>query len=820
MQDKECQRLAARSGGRDDQRHRTVDDAQADLNGDGTVDRVLTDAVTLNANGSRTETVTETNGSGSLRAKTITTMSADGRSTTVTRDTNGDGNLDDTRTITTAANGVVTDEVVHLAPNGSVIDRTTTTTSADGNTITVGRDVNGDGTVDTKTVRSVVLNGDGSTTETTTTYAGTTRTSSKTVVTSSDGRSITTSKDFDGNGVVDLTTTDATVLNANGSRVETLANTATDGSLRDKTLTTTSADGRNVTVAIDVLGSLDTATVTLSKSIVVQADGKEVVTVTYPNTPSPFSTEVDTRTRSANGLSSSTSISDVNGPYINVSSATTLNSDGSRTEAFTNNDPWGYDVTTTTSATGLSRTIQMSGAVNDFDPMLTMNATDVTVLNADGSTAQTITSAIAQTTSNSTGGTSKSVTTISDDRLATSLQIDVNNDGRFDRTDTTVIGTDGSATRTLTLLNYGTGALVQKDVLTTSFDGRTQSLQRDTNGDGIFDHFETTAMNADGSITGTTSDTTASGGLLDRFVVTTAANGLSKSSTMDVNGDGAIDYSQTVTTTLNADGSHIDVVSDFFGNGTLRDRSVTRTSANGLSKTTAFDLNGDGVVDQWQRDVTVINPDGTSFRDITETYADGTLKSETAHTRDAGAYDSFEETDFDTNGDGNIDRSLTVRIDQDGYRTQDVTWFNPNGSQKRQIDSQNSPDGLSHYIFYGGSTQSGPPNEQFYFIPNANDSYLWNRFTSTTAQTATHTIDPSGGIDHWVWADQTAQAYATNPVFKTLTIDLATESKLIDMTRRIYDTVLTARRPRARCRCCPTTSRPPAYSTQPGSPTT
>src|SRR5262249_1325792 len=331
---------------------------------------------------------------------------------------------------------------------------------------------------------------------------------------------------------------------------------------------------------------------------------------------------VDTRTRSANGLSTSTSINDVNGPYINVSSSTTLNSDGSRTEVFTNNDAWGYDVTTTTNATGLSKTVQMSGAVNDFDPMLTMNATDGTVLNSDGSTTETITSAIAQTTSNSTGGTSKGGLTTSDDHLSTSLQIDVNNDGRFDRTDTTASAADGSATRTLTLLNYGTGALVQKDVLTTSFDGRTQSLQRDTNGDGIFDHFETTVMNADGSITGTTSATTTAGALRDRFVVTTSANGLSKSSTMDVNGDGAIDYSQSGATMLNFDGSRIEVVSDFYGNGSLRSRTVTRTSANGLDKTTAFDLNGDGVVDEWLNDITVLNPDGTSSETITETYAD------------------------------------------------------------------------------------------------------------------------------------------------------------------------------------------------------
>src|SRR5262249_43378938 len=232
------------------------------------------------------------------------------------------------------------------------------------------------------------------------------------------------------------------------------------------------------------------------------------------------------------------------------------------------------------------------------------------------------------------------------------------------------------------------------------------------------------------------------------------------------------------------------IVSDLYGNGSLRSRTVSRTSANGLSKTTAFDLNGDGVVDQWLRDVTMINPDGTSFRDITETYADGTLKSETTHNRDAGAYDSFEETDFDTNGDGNIDRSVTVQIDQDGYRTQLVTWFNANGTQKRQTDSQNSPDGLSHYILYGGSAHTSPPHEQFFFIPNSNDSYLWDRFTSTQAPTATHTNDLSRRVDPRVGGGQTAAAYAANPVFKTLTIDLATEKKLIDMARRAYDTIL------------------------------
>src|SRR5262249_52375648 len=158
---------------------------------------------------------------------------------------------------------------------------------------------------------------------------------------------------------------------------------------------------------------------------------------------------------------------------------------------------------------------------------------------------------------------------------------------------------------------------------------------------------------ADGSITGTTSDKTAAGALVDQVTVTTAANGLSKTSTMDVNGDGVIDFSQTTVTTLGTDGARTDVVSDFYGNGNLRDRTVTRTSADGLQKLTQFDLDGDGIVDETLSDVTVLNSDGTSSETVTETYADGTIKSQSARTLDANNYVSLEVTDFDTDGDGN-----------------------------------------------------------------------------------------------------------------------------------------------------------------------
>jgi hypothetical protein len=77
----------------------------------------------------------------------------------------------------------------------------------------------------------------------------------------------------------------------------------------------------------------------------------------------------------------------------------------------------------------------MTGTVNDGDPALTLNATDVTVYNADGSTTQTITDTIAQVTSNSTSVKDKTVIATSDDGLTKTTQLDINNDGTVERTE-------------------------------------------------------------------------------------------------------------------------------------------------------------------------------------------------------------------------------------------------------------------------------------------------------------------------------------------------------------------------------------------------
>ena len=85
------------------------------------------------------------------------------------------------------------------------------------------KDIDGDGKTNQQAV--TVENVDGSTAQTLMDYGpdGITISSRKTITTSADGFSETTDYDTDGNGTVDTRTIRAVVLNPNGSKTETLS---------------------------------------------------------------------------------------------------------------------------------------------------------------------------------------------------------------------------------------------------------------------------------------------------------------------------------------------------------------------------------------------------------------------------------------------------------------------------------------------------------------------------------------------------------------------------------------------------------------------
>ena len=262
----------------------TRDRARTQLRGgDGVIDRIQTIATVTNCNGSKTETLTNRTGAAVLIDTTVTTTSADGKTITVSRDATGDGLNDQTETRVTAADGSTSIVISDLKPDASLQGKATTTTSANGLTRTVALDLDGNATNDVTEVDATVVNGDGSRTKTVakTNQNGSLRDKSVTT-TSADGRSKSTQTDLNGDTVTDLTYACLIAVLADGSSTSTETTTNNNGSLRAKTVTSLSADGLSRTTQSDVTGDnvfdLTTADVT-----VVNGDGSRTQTVSTTN---------------------------------------------------------------------------------------------------------------------------------------------------------------------------------------------------------------------------------------------------------------------------------------------------------------------------------------------------------------------------------------------------------------------------------------------------------------------------------------------------------------------------------------------------------
>ena len=428
----------------------------------------------------------------------------------------------------------------------------------------------------------------------------------------------------------------------------------------------------------------------------VQSDGS-VLDVVADLDPNGGSDRI-VRTTSANGLSSSLS-ADVNGDGTNdhtQSKVTVLNADGSATSTFSDayTDPYPNSsdladmihVVTTTSADGLSKSSTFSGYNQGFGEDYA--ETDVTVLNADGSRQETITDS--GTDPGYLGTYNSEIITVGVHDLTSSVQIDLDGNGTYDIIDGKALNADGSTTETLTQLNED-GSLYQKDITTTSANGRTVSLQRDSDGDGVADHFETTSVNADGSKTDTVYDQTAAGALAGKTITSVSANGFDTTIQIDADGTGSIDQTEIQATALNADGSRSSTRSDLNANGTLRDQTSITTSANGLVETGTIDLDGDGATDETYSNATVLNADGSRTATVQTSYADGSLKSRSVTTTSMDG--GYIVTAIDLNGDGATDLSDASYINDAGQKTETVDYLNADGSLKASDVTTTSADG-------------------------------------------------------------------------------------------------------------------------------
>ncbi|MBB3646359.1 hypothetical protein FHX14_002556 [Rhizobium sp. BK619] len=665
-----------------------------DLDGDGIIDQ--RQIYIKNADGSTTTTTQQLSVNGTVLFGTAVSGSADDLTKTTSLDRDGNGAYDDivTETTTIAADGARNKTTVDRSANGTVLSTIDTTTSADGRTISVETDTDGNGLAETRTVTISTVAASGDVTLQTATYntdASSTLRSTTTTVTTANGLSKTITGDMNGDSVIDFTDTDVTAFDASGNRTQTVQRRSGNNTILSQTVTTTSADGKSITIAGDANGDGKNDSLT---TILVGTDGKTTSTVSTLNTDG--STVGKTATIStADGLSKTTS-TDANGDSVNelvVEDVITTEANGSRTETVTSKNANGATIATTITNTSTDSLTQIVKTDADGNGVFEETATDVIVLDGTGKRTETVSSTSANGTLNA-----QTITEVSADRRTTTVSTDADGDGKIDTRQVKVTASDGSITTTETAFTPNdTVTGTTSSIVTVSGNGLTTTTAVDLNRDSLADRITTdqTVLNADGSETQTISLTSSNATLLDTKTIVTSGNDMSITTSEDLNGDGVVDTRTTDITTFDTNGKQSQTTSDYRGTTLVGTTKVT-TNLNGLDGSTEYDLDGNGAVNRtssWT--TTPLDPGGSTTKTETVRAADAnaTLLSQTITTVSADKKTTTVSSKID--GDAVVDRMETITIDNAGTKKDEVKQYNTAGALESQAIVTTSDDGLS-----------------------------------------------------------------------------------------------------------------------------
>ncbi|MGO8083770.1 hypothetical protein [Rhizobium leguminosarum] len=663
-----------------------------DQDGDGIIDQRQT--YVQNADGSTATTTEQLSVNGTLLTKTMVTSSANGLVKTTSLDRDGNGAHDDiiTETTTIAADGTRTKTVIDRSSNNKVLSQTDTSTSADGRTITVSVDADGNGPRETKTVTTSTTAASGVTLVASTynTNASSILRSKTTTVTTANGLKKTVTSDVNADNIIDFTDTDETVIDAN-NRTQTVQHRSGNNTLLSQTVTKTSIDGKTITITEDANG--DTKTDELTE-ILVGTDGKTTNTASTLNADGSLVSKTVTVT-SADGLSKTTS-TDINsdGTYdLVVSDVITNETNGSRTETVTTKNANGATITTSVTNTTADSLIQTVKTDANGDGVFEEATIDVIVLDGTGKRTETVTSRSADGTQNA-----QTITEVSADRRTTTVWTDADGDGKTDTRQVKVIAADGSTTTTDTAYTPNdTVTGTTRSTVTVSGNGLTTTSSVDVNRDSVADVItaDQTVLNTDGSKTQTISLKSSNGTLLDKKTIVTSGNDMSITRSEDLNGDGVVDTKSTDVTTFDTYGLQFQTVSDYRGTTLVGTTKVT-TNLNGLSGSTDYDLDGDGTVNQtlsWKK--TPIDPSGaiTSTETVRATDTAATLISQKITTVSADQKTTTISSKIDA--DAVVDRLETITIDDAGTRKDEVKQYKASGALESQAVITTSDDGLS-----------------------------------------------------------------------------------------------------------------------------
>ncbi|WP_156585590.1 hypothetical protein [Ensifer sp. Root31] len=684
-----------------------------DSDGNGGYERSSRDVTIVNADGSRTQRISVHANQGQKLSGSEATISADRKTSTLSEDLDGDGQSERLQTVINHADGSQSSTAVSFA-GAAVVSSTSTTKSADGLTMTAELDADGNGVVDLKTVDQTELNADGSRTQTLSARAGDGTLLSKSILKiSGNGLTKESTQDRNGDGTVDLRTTDATVINQNGSItrtvssavdgvitttvsanglskttvidadgngvaerivseltefgtdlsvVNTVSTTDAAGKLIRKAQKTTSADRSKVEVTDDTTGNSKPEVVTASQ---VEANGATTNTTSTYVTVGPKwkLTSRLTTTVSANGLSRTQTLDfDGNGTTDKWSEhVKTLQSDGSVDERFTEFDGSGArlsDTSTRVLRGGLEKLTEWrADGVN-----LSRRAAESRVYSDDGGVVDTV-------TFHKGDGSleSRTTTSVSGNKRSTTISRDIDGDGTVDQVAKSLIQADGALVTTFDDLAADGAGIGARRTVTASANGLVKTTDFDANGDGQFEqrYWSAIMLNSNGSKTETTTEYGSDAVAKARTVVERSGDGLTIQERWDLNADGTFERSRTRTTQLNADSSTTDTISDYEG-ASLSARYTSTASANGLVTSKQWDLNGDGVIDQSTSDTTSLNSDGTTTR-VIQHFEAGTLQSSSTITKSAnGQVVTVQEKRSHVSSD--VDRTLqsSTRLLADG----------------------------------------------------------------------------------------------------------------------------------------------------------
>ena len=286
---------------------------------------------------------------------------------------------------------------------------------------------------------------------------------------------------------------------------------------------------------------------------------------------------------------------------------------------------------------------------------------------------------------------SSSQTVISDDGLITTRKHDLDGDSFFDRTTVRQTTLASNGTETITEQTESRdGSVLETYSRVTSADGRTITINRDADGNGVDDEQTTIVLANDGLTTSTSNFYSETGPLLSTVTSTQSSDGLESSWSIDRDGNGVADLQTTDVTTLGADGSRTRTITHKDDQGTTVANETIVVSDDELDVSTDLDFDGDGSNEFETEAQTVYSADGTMTWVATTRDAGGTMLSSVTETTSGDGLQTTTTTDY--TGDGNNNRNTVLTEGAAGGSTWVDQQFGPGAALQHAITTVVSAD--------------------------------------------------------------------------------------------------------------------------------